>query len=77
MNSCNGRGGPVQIIPACSLPMEWGIEGTWSWVSEQSNHWPSARGEVQPDAKTLTLSSALGVKVKSIWLWNALPQHLL
>ena len=43
-NSCNGRGGPGQMILAHSLPKECGAEGTGNQCSDHGNCKPSVRG---------------------------------
>ena len=76
-NSHNGRSGPGQTTPACSLPTGHGTGELEMEVMDRITKGLAQGGRAQPIGGTQILSNALGVRGRVTWPENALPQHWL
>ena len=76
-NSHNGRSGPGQTTPACSLLTGCGTGSQGTGTNSQSSQGLAQGGRAQLIGGILIPSNALGARDWTTWQGNALPLHQL
>ena len=76
-NSHNGRSGPGQTTPACSLPTGHGAGDNGLGVMARATKRLAQGGRTQPIGRTQIISNVLGARGGAMWQENVLPLHWL